>query len=89
MAATRDPYVGEGADGARRSAQIDREEADTLDRDDPRWAGRMLSAQAWEEQAEQIEATSRWSNCPRCGRQVRDSDCWSCLIDLDVEEAGR
>lgn len=30
------PYVGEGADGCYRSAQIDREEADTLDALDTR-----------------------------------------------------
>lgn len=30
MTEHRTPYVGEGADGARRSAQIDQEELDTL-----------------------------------------------------------
>jgi hypothetical protein len=49
------PYVGEGADGARRSAQIDREEADTLDSSDPRRDELLLSAAAWELQAEREE----------------------------------
>lgn len=32
----RNPYVGYGEDGARRSAQIDREEADAMAWDDDR-----------------------------------------------------
>ena len=51
----RIPYVGTGADGARRSAEIDRTEADTLDRSDPRWDRLQLSASAWELQAELAE----------------------------------
>ncbi len=51
----REPYVGEGADGARRSAQIDLEEADCLPpgeaRDDA-----LLSAERWVLQAERLEA---------------------------------
>lgn len=45
----RTPYVGEGADGARRSAQIDREEAAGLDRGDPRRERLLESAQRWED----------------------------------------
>lgn len=52
----RTPYVGEGADGARRSAEIDRTEADTYDRDSEDWQRCMSSAQRWDEQAEAIEA---------------------------------
>lgn len=51
----RVPYVGEGADGARRSAQIDREEADVL----PPGEGRDLllaSAEAWDRQAREDQA---------------------------------
>lgn len=52
----RRPYVGEGADGARRSADIDRNEADTLDREYD--AGRITyltdSALRWERQAEEL-----------------------------------
>lgn len=48
----REPYVGEGADGCYRSAQIDREEADGLNLDDPRHAERLASAEKWEQQAE-------------------------------------
>jgi hypothetical protein len=48
----RQPYVGHGADGARRSAAIDREEAATLDRDEPRHALLLASAEKWEQQAE-------------------------------------
>jgi hypothetical protein len=52
----RDPYIGEGAEGARQSAVIDREEADTLDRSDPRRDTLLFSAIAWETQAEELEA---------------------------------
>ncbi len=48
----RPPYVGEGADGARRSAQIDLEEADGLSpgrrRDEC-----LLSAERWMLEAEE------------------------------------
>lgn len=53
--ADRIPYVGDGADGARRSAQIDLEEADCLDRMDPSHNERLLSAERWILQAERIE----------------------------------
>jgi hypothetical protein len=33
---------------------------------------------------ELVDTTPR---CPRCRRPVKDSDCWSCLIDLDLEDA--
>lgn len=49
--AHREPYVGEGADGCYRSAQIDREEADCLDPSDPRHAEALASAERWEQQA--------------------------------------
>jgi hypothetical protein len=49
------PYVGEGADGARRSAQIDREEADTLPWDDPRRVTLQMSAARWNQQAAELE----------------------------------
>ena len=51
----RDPYVGEGADGCRRSAAIDRSEADGLD-PGPYRDTVLASAAAWEQQAEQLEA---------------------------------
>lgn len=47
----RTPYVGADADGARRSAAIDREEADVLDRTDPRHDQLTASAERWEQQA--------------------------------------
>jgi len=47
----RIPYVGEGASGCERSAVIDRDEADTLDRSDERHALLLASADAWREQA--------------------------------------
>lgn len=50
----RIPYVGEGADGARRSAEIDRNEADTLDPGEARDAC-LASAAAWDAQAERLE----------------------------------
>lgn len=52
----RTPYLGEGYDGARRSAQIDREEADGLDIEDPRHSELLDSAQRWEAQAERHAA---------------------------------
>jgi hypothetical protein len=52
----REPYVGQGADGARRSAQVDREEADTLAPGSRAWNQAHLSAERWERQAEQMIA---------------------------------
>lgn len=52
----RIPYVGDGADGCRRSAQIDREEADGLMMNSERWQELQDSARRWEAQAEEIEA---------------------------------
>jgi hypothetical protein len=51
----RNPYVGSGADGARRSANIDRDELDILDRDDPRRPAIEESIERWERQAVQEE----------------------------------
>ena len=51
----RDPYVGAGADGCRRSAQIDREESYTLTLRDPRVAELLDSAQRGEIQAGWLE----------------------------------
>jgi len=51
----RRPYVGEGADGARRSAQIDREELELLDRLDPRRDELTASADEWDRQATRHE----------------------------------
>jgi len=56
------PYVGEGADGGRRSAQIDREEATTLDADDPRRAMLLESTARWEQQVEAIERQRAWTS---------------------------
>lgn len=51
----RRPYVGQGADGARRSAEIDRNEIDTLDLNDPQQAEHAnylrASISRWEQQA--------------------------------------
>lgn len=55
----RRPYVGEGADGARRSAQIDREEAEGMH---PDWSDRiaacLASAEAWELQAAELDVAA-------------------------------
>lgn len=51
--ALRIPYVGDGADGARRSAAIDREEADTVD-DPDRRAALLDSAARWDAQADEL-----------------------------------
>ena len=53
----RNPYVGDGADGARRSAQIDQEEADCLPPGEQR-DHCLLSAERWILQAEYLEAPS-------------------------------
>lgn len=53
----RRPYVGEGADGARRSAEIDRSEADGFDRDDPWRDERLASAEQWDAQAVDLDIT--------------------------------
>lgn len=55
----RRPYVGTGADGARRSAQIDREERDTLPAGAERRDELEESARRWEAQAERIERDQR------------------------------
>jgi hypothetical protein len=55
----RRPYVGDGADGCRRSAQIDREEADTHTIGSPPHLERLASAKRWERQAEQMEGDER------------------------------
>lgn len=52
----RHPYVGSGADGARRSAEVDRAEAHTLDRTDPRYAQLLERAADWDAQAAELEA---------------------------------
>jgi len=51
----RSPYVGHGADGARRSAQIDLDEADALPPGEQR-DRRLLSAERWILEADTIEA---------------------------------
>lgn len=51
----RDPYVGEGADGCRRSAQIDLEEADCLDPGERKDQCPLL-AERWRLQAAHLEA---------------------------------
>jgi hypothetical protein len=55
----RRPYVGTGSDGARRSAAIDRSEADGLHRDDPRRRELLDSADEWDRQAEVIDMLAK------------------------------
>ena len=50
----RIPYVGEGADGARRSAEVDRSEAECLPAGDDRDRC-LLSAERWTLQAEYLD----------------------------------
>lgn len=54
----RNPYVGDGAEGARRSAEIDRSEAETLPAGEHRDRC-LLSAERWIMQAEELEANER------------------------------
>lgn len=57
MAEYRQPYVEDSnvAEAYRRSARIDREEADCLDRDDPRYDDCLVSAAEFERLAEYHE----------------------------------
>jgi hypothetical protein len=50
----RKPYVGDGEDGARRSAGIDREEAELLSWNSDRKDRLLASAQQWEQQAYEL-----------------------------------
>lgn len=54
----RNPYVGDGADGARRSGWIDLSEADTLDPGDHRDEV-LLSAERWFMQADELDSGQR------------------------------
>jgi hypothetical protein len=47
----RIPYVGTDSEGCLASAQVDREEADTLDSLDPRHSTLLASAERWERQS--------------------------------------
>jgi hypothetical protein len=51
----REPHVGTGSDGARRSAEIDRTEAETVHAGSARWYELMGSAAKWEVQAGWLE----------------------------------
>lgn len=61
----RTPYV-DGPNGAARSAQIDREHADTLAADDPMREALLASAAAWDAQAlrenEPSPAWDKWTD---------------------------
>ena len=67
----RAPYGGEGEDGARRSAQMDGEEADSLAFDDPRHEELLASAGQWPDQAYEL-MLDRLGGRPSLD-QVRDS----------------
>jgi hypothetical protein len=54
----RRAYVGEGTERCHRSAQIDREEADTLDALDPRRDQLHALAEAWERQTDSLASGS-------------------------------
>jgi hypothetical protein len=66
----RRPYVGEGADGAHRSAAIDRSEADQYDSDDPRRQERLDSAALWDAQADGLTVAERPTVNAHWGEQV-------------------
>lgn len=55
----REPYLGDGVDGALRSAEIDREEAGALMQGDPRRHELLLSAERWVAQAHALERDDR------------------------------
>lgn len=56
----RRPYVGKGADGARRSAQVDRDELATLGLDHPRRETLEQSIAEWEAQAAALDEAGEW-----------------------------
>lgn len=53
--------MGDGADGCRRSAEIDRTEADGLAVTDPRYLELLASADEWECQAIEHELEEEWA----------------------------
>ena len=59
----RRPNVGEGADGARRSAEVDRSEADTHLIGSPAWQYCRDSAERWEAQAAALDAAADEPPC--------------------------
>lgn len=67
----RNPYVGQGEDGCRRSARIDQEEAELLTWSDPRRSELEASAARWDDQAHalMLERLGPRPTLP----QVRDS----------------
>lgn len=83
----RHPYVGEGVDGARRSAQVDEEEADMLDRPDPRVELLRESAARWRRQAAELEPAAR-SCAGDCGLAAAPGDvyCSGCRDGADREQ---
>ncbi len=70
MAAHRTPYVGTGADGARRSARMDRAKADSLDPSDPRRAALLDSATRWDDQAADLDQADRADDRARSWRDM-------------------
>ncbi len=94
MAEHREPYVGGGIDGALRSAQIDREEADTLDNAHPRYRPLLDSAERWEQQARELAGLTgdpviaRWEPPYDAGQRaaiVRDQVQLARLARTDAE----
>lgn len=85
----RRPYVGAGEDGARRSARIDRQEAEGLSWSDPRSDELHDSAARWEQQAYDL-MLERLGPRPSLDR-VRDSvgsEEWlAALALLDLSHA--
>ena len=53
-----DPWVGNGADGCRRSAAVERDELATLAADDPRRDELAARAEAWLDRAAVLEEAS-------------------------------
>ncbi len=85
----RTPYVGAGEDGCRRSAQVDREEADGLSWGDPRKDELHESAGQWEDQAHRL-LLERMGERPTLTELRRDvgSESWlAALALLDLSPA--
>lgn len=87
----RRPYVGDGEDGARRSARIDREEADCLSWSDPRKDELHDSAERWEQQARalMVERLGPRPSLDQVAESVGSEEWLAALALLDLSRALR
>jgi hypothetical protein len=89
MTTGRAPCVGSGEDGCRRSAQVDREQADGLSWEDPRKEELHQSAERWEEQAYQLmlQRIGQRPTLAQLREQVGSEEWLAALALLDLSPA--